>query len=69
MTDAKEPKKDGCEFCEGEEGTCPSRSQDGFFCSRKAGHPGDHVACGIRHHQLCRWSQTDVHETHVLGLE
>ena len=56
----KTEKKKECRFCVkgNNEVMCEwSSSQSGLFCTRKSGHPGQHVACGIYRHDMERWNQ------------
>ena len=55
----KTEKKKECRFCVRPDApwcACSS-SQSGLFCTRKPGHPGQHVACGIYRHDMERWNQ------------
>jgi hypothetical protein len=41
-------KKCECETPTGDD-RCADMSNNGYFCTRRINHDGDHIACGIRH--------------------
>lgn len=51
----------GCDHCRLENQLCCSAcgGPEGLYCTRPAGHSGDHVDCGISEdeHPMSRWSQ------------
>ena len=48
-----------CNFCKSTEGARCGRWNT-YFCTRKLGHKGDHVACGAGEDEHCvyRWPNT-----------
>lgn len=52
------PFAESCEFCvQVENQQCNAINPDGFVCTRKAEHKGEHVACAydLGHHNIARW--------------
>ena len=52
-----------CEFCcDVDLKPCTEEEVNGYRCSRKKGHTGDHVACGEVEHNLSRWTNKEEKE-------
>lgn len=57
-----EANDDGCESC-GHDGDCCESvypGSPGYGCTRRLGHPGDHVACSDGKHGLATWGPADL---------
>ena len=47
-------------YCEGHDGSrCFVVNEAGLICTRREGHAGPHVACGIEKHCLAEWQGGD----------
>jgi len=50
------PKTEKCPFCD--QDSCRDlEPKDGYICTRKVGHEGEHVACATLMHQFSTWPQ------------
>lgn len=49
-----------CRFCGHDNpDACSERSTEGYYCTRRPGHKGPHVACGSSH-LIVMWDETGV---------
>lgn len=62
LASPSEPKKDpACEYCTEPGASCGSMG-DGYYCTRTAGHSGQHVACGRDTHPIHTWPASPSEE-------